>query len=203
MANSTPVVFASDQTVIPVSDNAGSLTVDGTVTSNQGAAAAATSPWSNRLSDGTAFYNTNTAGQLPTALVGGRLDVNNGAWLGSTAPTVGQKTMANSVPVTIASDQVFILVKESPASASTLTNITGSATSVTVVPANANRRRVMLTNDSNQDLYLKFGATASITSYTVKIPAKGYFEFPDPIYTGIVDGIWSAANGAARVTELT
>lgn len=44
-------------------------------------------------------------GGLPAALVGGRLDVNQGAWLGSTAPTVGQKTMANSVPVAIASDQ--------------------------------------------------------------------------------------------------
>lgn len=43
--------------------------------------------------------------QLPAALVGGRLDENVGAWLGSTAPTVGQKTMANSLPVSIASDQ--------------------------------------------------------------------------------------------------
>jgi len=37
--------------------------------------------------------------------VGNRLDVNAGSWLGSTAPTVGQKTMANSLPVAIASDQ--------------------------------------------------------------------------------------------------
>lgn len=43
--------------------------------------------------------------QLPAALVGGRLDSNLGAWLGSTAPTVGQKAMANSVPVVIASNQ--------------------------------------------------------------------------------------------------
>lgn len=48
--------------------------------------------------------------QLPGALVGGRLDINNGAWLGSTAPTVGQKTMANSVPTVIASDQTALPV---------------------------------------------------------------------------------------------
>jgi hypothetical protein len=36
MANSTPVVLASDQTVIPVGDNGGSLTIDGTVTANIG-----------------------------------------------------------------------------------------------------------------------------------------------------------------------
>lgn len=45
------------------------------------------------------------AGGLPAALVGGRLDTNLGAWLGSAAPTVGQKTAANSLPVVIASDQ--------------------------------------------------------------------------------------------------
>lgn len=85
MANSTPVVLSSDQSVIPVSDNAGSLTVD--------------SP------------------QLPAALVGGRLDENIGAWLGSTAPTVGQKTMANSVPVVISSDQSEVQVKQGTAAA--------------------------------------------------------------------------------------
>jgi hypothetical protein len=48
--------------------------------------------------------------QLPTALVGGRLDGNVGAWLGSTAPTVGQKAMASSVPVVMSSNQSAIPV---------------------------------------------------------------------------------------------
>lgn len=51
--------------------------------------------------------------QLPAALVGGRLDTNLGAWLGSTAPTVGQKAMASSVPIVIASDQSAIPVSQS------------------------------------------------------------------------------------------
>lgn len=80
-ANSTPVVLASDQTVIPISDNSGSITIDTT--------------------------------QLPAALVGGRLDTNNGAWLGSTAPTVGQKTMTNSIPVVVASNQSALAVSQS------------------------------------------------------------------------------------------
>lgn len=78
MDNSVPVVIASNQTVIPISDNSSSLTVD--------------------------------TPQLPAALVGGRLDNNVGAWLGSTAPTVGQKTMTNSVPVVISSDQSKVLI---------------------------------------------------------------------------------------------
>jgi len=65
-------------TAQPVTDNAGSLTVD--------------------------------TPQLPAALVGGRLDENLGAWLGSTAPTVGQKVMASSIPVTFASDQTPLSV---------------------------------------------------------------------------------------------
>jgi len=50
--------------------------------------------------------------QLPAALVGGRLDTNIGAWLGSTAPTVGQKVMASSIPVVLASDQSVIPVSQ-------------------------------------------------------------------------------------------
>lgn len=50
------------------------------------------------------------AAQFPGALVGGRLDTNLGAWLGSTAPTVGQKAMLASIPVTIASNQSALSV---------------------------------------------------------------------------------------------
>lgn len=42
MAGSVPVVIASDQSVIPINDNGGSLTVDGTVAVSSGPAAART-----------------------------------------------------------------------------------------------------------------------------------------------------------------
>lgn len=222
MAASSPVVIASDQTAIPITDNAGSITVDGTVTANQGTAAALAGRWpvivtdgtntaavkaastaavaadpalvvaispnnsvaitaaslplpagaatettlGTRLADSTFTARINTLGQktmanstpfviasdqsevasknavssqvdghsvsigattdadtantvigrlkqiitklaggLPAALIGGRLDSNIGAWLGSTAPTVGQKTGAASIPTVAASDQ--------------------------------------------------------------------------------------------------
>lgn len=63
-----------------------------------------------RLTDGTSFYVGAQQGQFPSALVGGRLDVNLGAWLGSTTPTVGQKAMTASLPVVIASDQSSVPV---------------------------------------------------------------------------------------------
>jgi hypothetical protein len=46
----------------------------------------------------------NLLSRIPAALVSGRFDTNIGSWLGSTAPTVGQKTMADSVPVAVASN---------------------------------------------------------------------------------------------------
>ncbi len=94
-----------------------------------------------------------------------------------------------------------------PATAGTaaLTNVATNAANVTLLALNAARLGAMVFNDSISDLWLKFGATASATSFTVKILAGGYYEFPTPIYTGRVDGIWNAADatGAARITEMT
>lgn len=147
-------------------------------------------------------------------------------WIGSTAPTVGQKSMANSVPVVISSDQssipmtntnldVALSTRASDASVAaisteiarpataTLTNVSGSASSVTLLSLNANRKGFMIYNDSNADLYVKFGTTASVTSFTVKLGKDEFYEMNERVYTGRIDGIWSSATGAARITELT
>lgn len=85
--------------------------------------------------------------------------------------------------------------------AATLANVASSATNVTVFAATQNINSRAVYNDSTAVLYLKFGATASTTSYTVQIAANGYYEFPQPVYAGQVDGIWASANGAARTTQ--
>lgn len=61
MAGSTPVVLASDQSAIPVTDNGGSITVDGTVTANQGTAAALAGAWPVEVTDGTNTLPTGDA----------------------------------------------------------------------------------------------------------------------------------------------
>ena len=162
----------------------------------------AAGPFSVRLSDGSSFYTTPSSTQLPSALVGSRLDVNTGAWLGSTAPTVGQKAMTASLPVVLASDQSNVPTKEVRSSTSAVTSVAGSATNVTLLAANANRLGFSVYNDSTSTLYLKAGATATTSSYSVKIPKDGYYEDPYN-YTGRVDAIWSSAAGAALVTEYT
>ena len=95
-------------------------------------------------------------------------------------------------------------VTDGPADTSTVTQVTSSASNTTLKVANANRRGLYIYNDSSSILYVKLGATASLTSYSTQVPAGGLYELPArPGWTGIVDGFWAAANGSAMVTELT
>jgi hypothetical protein len=95
--------------------------------------------------------------------------------------------------------QVLSLPK---ASTGTVAQVASSASVVTLQAANAARLALIIFNDSDADLYVKCGSAASLTSYTAKLLAGGYFSVPD-IYTGIVTGIWSSANGYAYMTEFT
>jgi hypothetical protein len=88
----------------------------------------------------------------------------------------------------------------SPQSA-TLANVSSSASSTTLFAAKGSVKGRTIYNDSTAVLYVKFGATASTTSYTVQLASGDYYEFPQPVYGGVVDGIWASANGAARTTE--
>lgn len=85
---------------------------------------------------------------------------------------------------------------------SSLSSVVSSATNVTLLAANGNRAGVILVNDSTSTLFLKYGATATSSSYTYQIGAGVTWEMPAPIYSGKIDGIWSAANGNAVITEV-
>lgn len=82
------------------------------------------------------------------------------------------------------------------------TSVASSASNVTLLASNANRKGATIFNDSTQILYVKLGATASTSSYTVEVQSDGYYEVPFN-YTGIIDGIWASANGNARITEIS
>ncbi len=112
---------------------------------------------------------------------------------------------ANGDYVTFTSDDTGqTRVARTTCNTATLTNQTDQATNVTLAAANAARKGLLAHNDSPSILYLKYGATATTSSYTVKIAADGYWEMPEPIYVGIIDGIWSAdSTGSVRLTELT
>lgn len=129
--------------------------------------------------------------------------------------SLGQKARGDSLSVTLStSDEAellsidigvgdirsALLPRQDPA---TLANISDTATSTTLQAANSDRYGWSCYNDSDQALYIKFGATASATSFTVKLGPGDFYEMPTPCYGGVIDGIWDAdSTGAARVTEL-
>lgn len=82
----------------------------------------------------------------------------------------------------------------------TTSSVSSSATSVTILAANSNRVGWSVWNESTQILYIKCGATATTSDYTVQVAASAYFEQAFG-YVGRVDGLWASANGSARVTE--
>ena len=89
-----------------------------------------------------------------------------------------------------------------PSTAST-SSVVSSATNVTLLASNTSAVGRQAYNDSDKDLYLKYGVTATTSSYTVKIPAGWLYVFPAPVYTGQVDGIWAGGpTGSARMTEV-
>ena len=89
------------------------------------------------------------------------------------------------------------------ATTAVVTSVAASVSSVTLLAANTGRRGGTFYNDSSATLYLKFGASASSTDFTVPLIAGAYYEMPWPVYTGLVAGVWASATGAARVTELS
>lgn len=96
-------------------------------------------------------------------------------------------------------------VRHIKASTATLANVASSITSVTLLAANADRLGTVIENESTAVLYVKFGSTASATSYTYLVAANTRLDLRSASieYTGIITGIWAAANGNARVTELS
>lgn len=84
----------------------------------------------------------------------------------------------------------------------TLSNVSGSASNVTLVAANTSRKGLIIFNDSTAILYIKLGATATTSSFSIRLTPYGTYEMNGAIYQGIIDGIWASANGSARITEL-
>jgi hypothetical protein len=90
------------------------------------------------------------------------------------------------------------------ASSATTTSVGDSATAVELLASNSSRIGWSITNDSTAVLYVKFGASASTTSYIARLVQYDRIgQGPlDGLYTGSITGIWASdAGGNARCTE--
>ena len=96
------------------------------------------------------------------------------------------------------------LVKELRSATPTITSVADIATSTTLLALNTNRLGASFHNTSSAILYLKCGATATVTKFTVRMVQYAYYELPYQ-YTGIVDGIWASDpnDGSCLITEFT
>lgn len=123
----------------------------------------------------------------------------SGTWTvqpGNTANTTAWKVDGSAVtqPISIANEF---------ASTASLTSLASAATSAQFLAANAARKGLMLVNTDANAALVKYGTTASATSYTVRLVFNAYWEMPKPIYTGRIDVIWEAdGTGSLFGTEL-
>ncbi len=93
----------------------------------------------------------------------------------------------------------------------TVSKVVAAIAAGTILAANTSRKGATVYNRSTAILYLKCASTGAAVSatdqYTVEIAGGGYYELPltgnGQPYTGIITGIWAAANGYCTVTEWT
>jgi hypothetical protein len=124
-----------------------------------------------------------------TIEVTGTLDVN----VVNTASITGSVTVNSIVsPVT---------VRPMACPTTVVTGFGASTTNVTVLATNATRCGATFFMDGNAVAYIKLGATATPTDFTVKLLNNAYFEVPDN-YTGQIDVVFDK-NDAARVLRIT
>jgi len=182
-------VFISASNLLTVT---GSVTVGNQPTVNQGNSGSFAQAWRVQLTDGTQAIGNNQS--VPV-------------WVSGTVAPVGTQTVTGSVSVlnsltgsmTVSNT---VNVRSAGNATSAVTSVPSSATSVTILASNSNRKGATVYNNSTRRLYIKLGATASTTSFSVLLFANSYWEVP-AFYTGVIDGIWDSVNGAALVTEVT
>lgn len=136
--------------------------------------------------------------KIPARVLGHVYDSSIAAWIpdprtavaapGSTTVTMSTGTVT-SVPVA--------------GSTAALANVAAGSTSVTALSSNANRVTAIFFNDATNNCYLKFGATASTSSWSYRLQPTQGMELPCR-YTGRIDAIWdSTVTGNLRVTEVS
>jgi len=113
--------------------------------------------------------------------------------------TLGQKTMANSTPVVIASDQSALPVTFGGTGTATVTSVSVSTTVATLSASNAAKTKVVVFNESGT-LFVKLGSAATSSSYSYRLTGNTALEIDG--YYGIVTGIKASGTSNALVTEV-
>ncbi len=147
---------------------------------------------------------------LPVILDGGSipaLPLPTGAASEATQSQVYTQLTALSTAIATLNSAVSTLLGKHSASTSTIsvsTTIPVNPNSVQIVAANANRKGLIIYNNSANSIYVAFAATAnSANNLTVIVPTFTSYIMQFPIYTGVLAATRNSGSGSAIVTELT
>lgn len=94
-------------------------------------------------------------------------------------------------------------IRSRPAVSSTTANVATSTTNATLAAADPNRMGVIIHNSGTADLLVKYGATASATSFTTRIVPAGTMGVDASTWAGIIDCVAATGTGTARVTVMS
>jgi trimeric autotransporter adhesin len=189
--NSITIVPSGTQTV---SGTVAVSSVSGTVTTSL----ASTTITSSALPTGAATETT-LGTRLADSTFTGRIN------------TQGQKTMAASTPVVLASDQSAVPVSGTVTSNFQVVNTGSNVSAVAVTTASTTlfasnssaKSRIIYNDAANNDLYVRVTGTAATSDFSFVVPPGGMYAWDPPIWTGVVAGIFSAGSGTVRCTEMT
>jgi len=105
----------------------------------------------------------------------------------------------NRLPVDVDGDVVATI--DAP-DTGTITVVASVITDQTILAANANRKGVIIFNDSTSALRLALSNVNATVSYSIVVAAGGTYLLGNGDYVGVIKGTWVTANGNALVTEL-
>lgn len=92
----------------------------------------------------------------------------------------------------------------SQSASSSVTSVSDSDSNQTLLSANLDRKGLILFNNSTAIAYVKFGATATSSDFTIRLVPYGTYDSNMPVYTGRIDAIWASnASGSMLITELS
>ena len=183
--DAAPVPIKDGGNSITVDDGGFSLTVDGPLTNAE--LRATPVPVSGGL----------TNAELRAAPVPVSGGLTNAELRATPVPVSGGLTdtqlRASAVPV----------VGSVPTRTPTTTSITSTTTSTLVLAANANRRGLMISNQSTSKLYLSFNTPALPGNSFIEVAPSAFVLLDQQlIFTNAIYGIWTNAQGTGQFTEL-
>lgn len=96
-----------------------------------------------------------------------------------------------------------MVVEQNTASGAATTSVASTIGCIVLSAANPLRQDLSIYNHSSKPMYIKLGSGATATDFTLLMVSSSYFELQNPVYPGIITGVWTSANGVALITETT